>query len=118
MDKLKGGVKVTLQGKEYTMLPTFEAITLFEEKVGSGLLGALGKVSQGDVSMKLIAAAVWSGIIGYYEERGEGEKALNYNQVGNAILQDGLQHFIMPVTDYLTNIISNEDERAEEEKKV
>lgn len=125
MNKQRGGLSIELAGKNYMLAPTFEAIMAFEEKANVGVIEVTNKLSTTrTLSMKLVVAAIWSGIWGYYSEKGEEEKAPTFNEIGRLCLKVGLEKVIGFATVYILSMLASEEDREaflqkqeEDEKK-
>jgi len=113
-NKLKGEIDITLGGKKYVLRPTFEGLVELEEKAGAGLSQILYRFSNKDWSMKHVAAAIYGGLFHY------GEKAPSFEEVGKAIVADGVTSFLAPSVRLLSKSISpdkDEEEVASEKKE-
>lgn len=64
-NKFKGQFNIELGGEEFTLLPSFDAIVEFEDRMGTTIVEAQQKLVSGDTSFKIIAGAIWAGIYGY-----------------------------------------------------
>lgn len=118
MSKYTGTFQITLQGKEYTLRPSFEALIEFEEKTGKAVNEAFQEMLAGKMSFKTVTAALWAGILGeavYQNDRGLEKK---FQVVGELIKKDGLQNHVGNASQFFTMALIPEEEQkrlAEEE---
>lgn len=106
---LRGEVTVTLGGEEFTLAPTFDAICEFEERVGASVISCIQKASEkGDVSMRVVASALWAGIRG----SDKNKEPLPYQEVGRRIVADGLPKFIEVSMTFLSAAMMSDEEIA------
>lgn len=77
--KFKNSLFLTLSGVEYRLKPTFQAIMDMEERLG-GLLGVAVRAAEGDFGLKEMTVIIWACM----------EDRLNFEQVGQLVLREGL----------------------------
>ncbi len=118
MNKYTGTFNITLQGKEYTLRPSFEALVEFEEKSGKAVNEAFQDMLAGKMSFKTIACAIWAGIKGEAAYNNAPKDSLKYLVVGEMIKKDGLQNHVESATNFFTMALIPEEQQkqlAEEE---
>lgn len=54
----RGEVTITLDGAEYVMRPSYEAIQAVEDKTGMGLLALLNAIGNGEMTLKRLAIII------------------------------------------------------------
>lgn len=105
-------MELVIGQKTYYMLPTFESIMAFEERAGISVMGVMRKISmEQELSSKAIVSAVWSGVLGYYSERGEEEKAPTFNAIGRECVKAGFSTILEDVTKYILSMMASDDDR-------
>lgn len=112
MNKFRGGTQIKLGDKEYNLAPTFEAMMAFEERAKVAIIEVNNNlVKDGFISMRIATAAIWSGILGDYAERGKEDKAPTFNQVGNMCVSAGFASIAAPVTTYIMSMLASDEDR-------
>lgn len=95
-----GEVTITLGGKERTLRPTFAALMRLESKVGCGVIPLMQRLASQQVSVGDVAAILWAGI------HGSGDKKPpTFDEVGEAVVRDGLLSFMKPAVDFLAGAV-------------
>ena len=118
MNKFTGTFDITLQGKNYTLRPSFEALVEFEDKTGKAVNECFQEMLDGKMSFKVITAALWAGILGEAVWQNDKSKELKYPVVGEMIKKDGLQNHVASASQFFTMaLIPEEDQKklAEED---
>ncbi|MBL4801743.1 MAG: gene transfer agent family protein [Emcibacter sp.] len=100
----RSSVIITLSGAEYRLKPTFQAIMDMEDRLG-GIIGLAVKAADGDFGLKDMTVIIWATM----------EDRMNFEQVGELILTEGLAKVSPVVRDLLTLCLvgissSNNDE--------
>lgn len=95
-----GEVTITLGGKEHTLRPTFAALMRLESKVGCGVIPLMQRLAAQQVSVGDVAAILWAGILGSGEK-----KPPSYEEIGEAVVRQGLLSFMAPAVDFLTGAV-------------
>ena len=109
-NKWKGTFDVELGGVTYQLRPSFDAMVEFEDKTGMSVGEAQALMAQeGHLSFKIIAAAIWAGILGECIATNREGDVVPYRVVGQKIKIDGLQNFAFLATKFLTYSIIPED---------
>jgi len=109
----RGEVTITLDGAEYVMRPTYEAIQAIEEKTGMGLLGLLNVVCNGEMPLKKLAIIVTELIKAWGKAAGEnadpiqrGAAGSNADKVANLIYEAGMSAAMGRVSVVLAGALS------------
>jgi tail tube GTA-gp10-like protein len=84
-------VILTLEGTDYRLRPTFQAIMDIEERLG-GIVGLAVKAADGDFGLKEMTVIIWATM----------EERQNFEQLGQLILQAGIARISPVVRDLLT----------------
>lgn len=114
MNKYRGGTQIKLGDKEYDLFPTFEAMMAFEERAKIAILQVNQEIiSNNNISMRTAVAAIWSGMLGYYTEKGQEEKAPTFNQVGRMCASAGFTSIMAPATMYIMSMLASDEDREE-----
>lgn len=108
-NKQRGEITVTIKGKEWTLVPTFNAMVEFEDKTNAGAYEILQKyiTTKAPPSFKVSAAALWSGIRGGMEDMTE---APSYQKCGELIQSYGSVKFADIVIKYLMNAVASDED--------
>ncbi len=97
-------VKVKLGEVEYTLRPTFAALTEIESRSGKGCMKLLQEFASSNIGINDLTAVVWGGIIGHLKESGQMiGVGLTYERVGQMILDAGVQNVVAAAAQFLTN---------------
>jgi hypothetical protein len=111
LSKYTGTFQITLQGKEYTLRPSFEAMVEFEEKSGKAVNEAFMEMTEGKMSFKTIACAIWAGILGEAAYQNDKSLQKKFQVVGEMIKKDGLQNHVSSASTFFTMALIPEDEQ-------
>ena len=87
----RNSVIISLNGNEYRLKPTFQAIMDIEERLG-GIIGLAVKAADGEFGLKEITVIIWATM--------EGD--MNFEQVGELILSEGIAKVSPVVRELLT----------------
>ena len=108
MNKHRGEVEITLDGKAYVMRPTFEAMAEIEAKIGHGILWLATRASEGDIGITEVAVIIAAGL------KAAGEPA-TADTVGPIVFRTGLVKVLVPVGEYLTSALMGGEPPGEAE---
>jgi len=111
MNKYTGTFEITLDGKEYTLRPTFEALVEFEERSGKAINEAFREMLDNKLSFKTIACALWAGILGEATYRNDQGYKENYIVVGEKIRKDGIQAHVDNASKFFSMALIPEDQQ-------
>lgn len=92
---LRNEVKVTLDGKEYTMRATFEAICAIESDLRMNLVPIIGNISQHNIGVRQCAVVIFHGLRGY------GDNGMTLSEVGDLVMMEGAGAVANAITDFL-----------------
>lgn len=106
-NKYKGTFEVTIDGKEYTLRPSFDALCEFEDMVGISAHVARQQLIDGDFKAKLIPAAVWAGMQG--EHLMTGQKIPSYRVLGEIMRKEGIFKYQVEAVKLLTYALSADE---------
>ena len=99
-----------MNGVEYTLRPSFEAIMAFDEKCNMDVFEALNKVHEDKkLSMKCIAVSIWAGIKGGYEFQNISNQAPTLEKIGNECQKHGFSECMTFAIKFLTNSVASDD---------
>lgn len=110
MGKYNGTFVITLRGDEYRLRPSFQALAEFEDKTGLAANEAFNQMMNGKMSIKVVAAAIWAGILGeaLYQNNPKMEKG--FNIVGELVRKEGLNKMVPHAIQFFTYGIIPEDD--------
>ena len=109
-NKFKGEFDITLDGKTYTMRPTFEAMVDFEDKAGSVVNWAKLMGEQTPPSIKAIVAAIWAGIKHGHPVDG---RPPSFSEVGAMVMRDGAMKHAPTFVNFLAKAMSLDGDIAQ-----
>lgn len=92
----RGEVSLHLDGRDYTLRPSFHALAELESKTGLGIVALARKFQAGEFGIGEMAAVIWSGLSG-----ADAQPMLSYDEVGEQIAKAGLAHFVPAAAEYL-----------------
>jgi hypothetical protein len=90
MNKYRGSFDIEIDGKKFTLTPSFDAMENFEEKVGMSVIQALQKIEEGSYSVRIIAGAIWAGILGEAYYRNDSKLEQPYRVIGEMVRKVGV----------------------------
>jgi hypothetical protein len=105
-NKHRGEVEITLDGKSFTLRPTFQAMVEIEAVLGKGLLGLVRRISEMEFGYTEAQAVITAGL------RAAGEKATP-EKVGEMVFRTGLAELAGPIGSFLTAALSGGAEPGE-----
>ncbi len=100
MNKQRGEVAVRLNGHEYTMRPTFEALVEIEERLGAGLVPIARRFVDAQFGVREVSGILAAGI------RGGGEKVPA--NLGELIVRQGVLSFSDAIGTFLTGALQGD----------
>lgn len=107
-NKSRGEVTITIGGKTLTARPTFQAIASIEGALGVGAFALGQKCVQGQMGVAEMATVLHHGIRAVHK-RGE---VPNVSDLGEMLMEEGMEDFIAPVGDFLLRAFSGTKETA------
>lgn len=111
MSKYNGTFTITLQGEEYTLRPSFEAMIEFEERTGRATNECFLEMIDGKMSFKTIASAIWAGIKGEALWRNDPGYEKKFGVVGEMIKKDGINNHVKNAQEFFTMAIIPESDQ-------
>lgn len=94
-DNLRNEVIINIAGEERTMRATFTAMRGIEKTLGVSIIELNRKVARSDLGV------IDNATIIYYGLRGNDDTRLSLEEVGEAVLTEGLTALINPVFDFV-----------------
>ncbi len=94
-EKMRNEVVIKLAGQDRVMRATFAAIRGIENDLRTNIVPLLGRFANGDIGMHQTAVVIYNGLKGYEDTR------LSVEQIGDAILDTGLNEVMVPVIEFL-----------------
>lgn len=95
MNKQRGDVAVTIDGQDYVLRPTYQALAEIESRTGVGLVALAGKFMNRDFGVTEAVTIVSAGIAG------SGEKPPK--DLGDMMIGHGVLQLAGPILEFLTN---------------
>lgn len=118
-NKARGEVKIKLAGVEYSIAPEFETLVEIEDMLGYGLPAFLQRiVVKLDPTLKQVATVVYCGLKASGDLPMIGKHPAEFKQIGEMVMKDGINQFIVPVMKFVANALSSSQEEVQNEKKV
>jgi len=116
-NKYRSSFEITLNGTEYTLRPSFEAMMHFEDKCGMDVFEALQSIANKKmVGSRIVSAAIWAGIRGEFDFQGQSINAPSFSKIGSECQAHGFHNCLSFVMDFLNkSIASDEDIKKYEE---
>lgn len=107
MNAERGEIEITLGGKQYVLRPTFEAFCEIEAELGDKLLPLVRRFYTGSVGLRDVATVIYHGM------KAAGSK-VTLNEVGEMLVDDGINDFLGPVGMFLGTPLKANDEGTTE----
>jgi hypothetical protein len=101
-NRLRGEVDITLGGRSYRLRPTFAAIMDIEERLGAVVPLAV-RAAKGDFGFRDVTVVIWATLNAV-----EGQ-SMTMDEVGNAVLAQGLAAATPAVRVLLTHILGGDE---------
>ena len=126
MNKFTGVFTVKIDGKDYELAPTFDAMECFVDNAGMSEREAFEKITDGKYSASLIVSAIHAGIMGAHWRSNRVSPSIDRRVLGELVMRDGIINFVAIATQFLTFAIVpysraakpfEEGESNEDEKK-
>lgn len=125
-NKLRGEVQVTLDGKQFTMVPSIEALIDIEERTGKTIGAIMATIMPKTdaptlaevtsmISARIVVACVYCGIRASFKDSRDAPSVEN---VGRMVQAEGLANMLAPVTRFLVGGMSSDVQLAETETRV
>ena len=107
-NKYRGEFDITINGKTYTLAPTFEALVEFEDLVGITAFEAMRDMAEEQKApAKVIVGAIWAGILGYHG--GNKIEAPTFGHIGRECQAQGITSLMTEVMRFLANALASEE---------
>ena len=104
-NKFRSSFDIKLNGADYTLRPSFDAIMEFNDKSGLDVFEALGKFKDG-VSIKIIVSAIWAGIQG--ECSLQSKEAPSFSKIGEECQAHGFPECVPFAIDFLSRAVASD----------
>lgn len=96
MNDLTNETTIELDGEQRIMRASFTAIMNIERALGKSMTAIITKIANGDLAITEAAHIIYHGL------RGNDDKRLSFEQVGEAIMERGLSEISMPVVEFVS----------------
>lgn len=106
-NKFRSSFEIKLNGQEYTLRPSFEAIMEFNDKAGMDIFEALAIFSNQKVNVKIIVSCIWAGIQGEAYLQND-RNAPSFEKVGRECQSHGFVECLPYAMNFLTNAVASE----------
>lgn len=100
MNPERGDVPVMLDGNEYILRPSFEALVEIEERLGMGLVPLARRFMDGQFGIRDVTAVVAAGI------GGSGQRVPD--DLGNLVVRAGIMSFAEALGVFLANALQGD----------
>ena len=97
----RGEVEVRLDGKAYTMRPTFQALADIESRTGMSIGELLQRLTEGKFGVTHVTIVIHAGL------RAFDERAPSFEEVGEMIVGQGLASVIGAAAGFLAGAIAS-----------
>ena len=109
----RGELKITFNGREYTVTPTYRSLSILEERLGSGVLDLWSEVQK--MSITATTTIIWCALT----NGGEKNKP-TLDTVGEIVMQQGVSTMAVEAGRYLAVAIrglynTSEDDEDDED---
>lgn len=120
-NKLRGEVTLKLDGKNYTLRPTFGTLCELEDAYEAPILRIMEDMRGGKIRLSGLAKVIFSGVHGF-----DHETEITVEQIGELIVKDGLlkvmeqkgENGINPITQYILNgVLGGEEDGGKGSQK-
>lgn len=85
-----GEEAVTLDGKDYVLSPSFEALQEIENRSGKGILQISFDIAQQKVGINDMAAIIWGGHAGYLKAKSDSDMPWTFKELGELVIKTGI----------------------------
>lgn len=110
-NSVRNTFEIDLNGVEYTLRPSFEAIVQFNSISGVDVFDALQDITnKGKLSIKIIASCIWAGIKGEYEFQGEGINCPSFKKIGEECQRHGFSKCAEHAIKFLSYSVASDEE--------
>ena len=99
--KHRGEVEIDLDGRRWTMRPTFRALDDIQRRTGKDINEIARECWEGRYSCRSMVTVIWAGI------RAAHDDAPEFDEVGEIVIEGGLINFYEPVLIFLAGVVSS-----------
>lgn len=99
-EALRNEVEIELAGEPRVMRATFSAIRAIEKDTGKGIVGIIQEAAGGRLSVTDIATIIYRGL------GGNGDTRLTYEQVGDAVVANGIEKPSVAAVEFLMQALN------------
>lgn len=98
----RGEIELELQGRQFVLRPSFQAISQLEQTLGCGILCLVRRMQSGDVRLGDIVAIIEAGICG-------SGGSIDREWLGETVLRHGLTKVMPDIVRFLQAALGVED---------
>ncbi len=91
-------VEVVLDGKTWTLRPTFQRLREIEHKTGMAALALMRAIVQGEASLDHIVIVLEHGL------KDANDDPPGFNEIGEWLLRDGANELVRPIMAFLASV--------------
>ena len=94
MNQFTGVFSVKIDGKDYELAPTFDAMECFVDSAGMSEREAFEKITEGKYSSSLIVSVIHAGVMGAHWRSNTVTPKIERRVLGELIMRDGVTDFV------------------------
>ncbi len=102
-NKERGDVALDLDGTEYTLRPTFEALCIIEGRLDSGILEIAERLATHRIGLREVTTVI-------FETAKAGGHKVDEGEIGEAVLRVGLLTVVAPILNLLRRALAGPSE--------
>ena len=107
-NKFRSSFEIKLNGVDYTLRPSFEAIMEFNDKAGMDIFEALQLFANQKINVKIIAASIWAGIKGEAYLQNDRNPP-SFEKIGRECQAHGFSECTAFAIDFLSKAIASDE---------
>ena len=108
-NKFRSSFDIKLNGVDYTLRPSFEAIMAFNDKAGMDISEAMRGYTEKGLSVKTAAAAIWAGIYGEAKIQPQAGHAPSFEKIGNECQAHGFADCMGFAIEFLSKAMASDE---------
>lgn len=108
-NKFRASFEIKLNGVDYTLRPSFEAIMAFNDKAGIDCPQALMDYSSGKVETRTTVAAIWAGIYGENKIQPDSQRCPSFEKIGNECQAHGFADCVKFSMEFLSKAMASDE---------
>ena len=117
MNKHRGEMIVEVDGKEYQLVPTFEALAEIEARSGMGIIRLAHQMWENNARVVDLAAIIYGGVLGHLEPKTIEDMPWTFRSLQELVVKQGVFKLVPECLEFITEAVSGQSKEEQAGKK-